>query len=897
MNLPDSVFESFFRGLADAVLIYDEQLTIQYANAAVRQLTGLDSQALPGKPASTVLPAYLLELTANRQTTGTLSLSRRMEFNLLREDGSEITVEVSFVRIEVDDRLHFAAVMRDITKRKKYEASLEGSEAELKALFAAITDTVAVLDRDGRYIKIAPTHPLTPLRLSNQIVGMSVRDLYPPEVARAFLDTIRQTLESKRPGNLEYELEIARERHTFSATVSPLTADSVYWVARDITERRRAEDALLLRQSQMETLINSLPALVYMKDLSGRYIVVNELYSKFLGKKPSQLAGKTDFDILTSPQAERLAAEDQLVIQTGKPLYVGEQEARFNGQTTALATRKVPIKNGQGEVIGIIGLSQDVTELKEAQTRLQEILELQNMIMNLSTRFINLPVENTDLEVQQSLAALGEFLKVDRASLVQYNLAEASLTNTHEWCRPGTDSQRERYHRLPLNRLTWWVQQIQEGNFIHLQSLEDIPPGEGDHVRHFLEDQGVCSIAAVPLRFGGMVSGFLSLETRQEQTHWSGEKIALLKISADIIANALERMRTDEQLRRSEARNRALLQTIPDSMLRLNRSGDILDFAAGDLPGPGWLEQGLKPGASLARLLPVQTARSLLERIQTALTTRQMQTMEFQLDDGSTSTYYEARLIISGEEEVTAIIRNVSERARLEQMKSDFINRATHELRTPITTSLLMINLLESASSPAEISQYTAILKNEIERQRLLVEDLLTVAKLDNNAYEMSDRPVQPEIILAGVIASEKVVADSRQVQLEARVQGPLPLVMGDERALQQVFTNLIDNAVKFTPPGGKVQIEAQTEGAQLLIKVQDTGIGIPPEDIPNLFTRFFRASNARSREVPGTGIGLYIVKSIVEKMGGQISVASQLEQGTTFSIRLPHLGGSRQEN
>lgn len=300
---------------------------------------------------------------------------------------------------------------------------------------------------------------------------------------------------------------------------------------------------------------------------------------------------------------------------------------------------------------------------------------------------------------------------------------------------------------------------------------------------------------------------------------------------------------------------------------------------------------------TMARLLPVQTARSLLERIQTALTTRQMQTMEFQLDDGSTSTYYEARLIISGEEEVTAIIRNVSERARLEQMKSDFINRATHELRTPITTSLLMINLLESASSPAEISQYTAILKNEIERQRLLVEDLLTVAKLDNNAYEMSDRPVQPEIILAGVIASEKVVADSRQVQLEARVQGPLPLVMGDERALQQVFTNLIDNAVKFTPPGGKVQIEAQTEGAQLLIKVQDTGIGIPPEDIPNLFTRFFRASNARSREVPGTGIGLYIVKSIVEKMGGQISVASQLEQGTTFSIRLPHLGGSRQEN
>jgi signal transduction histidine kinase len=113
-------------------------------------------------------------------------------------------------------------------------------------------------------------------------------------------------------------------------------------------------------------------------------------------------------------------------------------------------------------------------------------------------------------------------------------------------------------------------------------------------------------------------------------------------------------------------------------------------------------------------------------------------------------------------------------------------------------------------------------------------------------------------------------------------------LVNGDKSSLQQVFVNLLNNAVKFTPPGGVIRLLAFGETGGVIVQVHDTGIGIPAEDLPHLFSRFFRAGNATRDEIPGSGVGLYTIKAIVEKLGGRVRVESQLDQGSTFEVWLP---------
>lgn len=350
-----------------------------------------------------------------------------------------------------------------------------------------------------------------------------------------------------------------------------------------------------------------------------------------------------------------------------------------------------------------------------------------------------------------------------------------------------------------------------------------------------------------------------------------------------------ERKIAEQSLRQSEERTWALLHAIPDNMFRINSEGIFLDCVIADdtiLAIPA----DQIPGLSVFQVLGPEFGKSALEKVQAALDSRQVQTMTYEMNLHGRAEHFEARFVASGEDEGTAIVRNVSERARLEQMKSDFINRATHDLRTPLTTITLMVRLLETPCSAEEYNEYWNILKEELERERLLIEDLLMVGRLESNRWAVRLQPVDPLASLLNSIQGIEPQAQGKDIQIELDSSGPGCEIIGDASSLQQVFTNLLNNAVKFTPNGGKVAVHYFLQDSKICFQIQDNGIGIPEEDIPNLFSRFFRGKNAIESEIPGSGIGLYIVKSIIEHMGGSIQVSSELGQGTSFEFCFPVL-------
>ena len=225
-----------------------------------------------------------------------------------------------------------------------------------------------------------------------------------------------------------------------------------------------------------------------------------------------------------------------------------------------------------------------------------------------------------------------------------------------------------------------------------------------------------------------------------------------------------------------------------------------------------------------------------------------------------------------------------------DRSRSQFVQNASHELKTPLATmKLLLENMLYDPDMPGEIRQeFMQDMDHEIDRLSGIITDLLTLTQMDSQPHAaLRLGPVDLSALVEDTLHALEIAADQQQVTLQADVAPQLTL-LADESKLSQVVYNLIDNAVKYTPAGGTVNVRLALRGREAVLTVQDTGIGIPPEDLPHIFDRFYRVDKARSRQSGGTGLGLSIVRQMVQLHGGAIHVDSAPEKGSVFTVTLP---------
>ena len=233
--------------------------------------------------------------------------------------------------------------------------------------------------------------------------------------------------------------------------------------------------------------------------------------------------------------------------------------------------------------------------------------------------------------------------------------------------------------------------------------------------------------------------------------------------------------------------------------------------------------------------------------------------------------------------QLTHTFNNTLERLeKLFNVQRRFVADVSHEMRTPLTTILGNIDLMRRIG-PDE--QAMAAIASEARRMSRLVEDLLLLAKAAAGRLPLEQTRVELDTLLLDVFRQGQML--SRDVAVELGQVEPAR-VMGDIDRLKQLLLNLVSNGIKYTPPGGRVTLGLRCDGTHALLTVSDTGIGIPPEDLPHVFDRFYRVDKARSRAQGGTGLGLSIAQWIAEAHGGDITVTSAVDAGTVFTVRLP---------
>jgi len=242
---------------------------------------------------------------------------------------------------------------------------------------------------------------------------------------------------------------------------------------------------------------------------------------------------------------------------------------------------------------------------------------------------------------------------------------------------------------------------------------------------------------------------------------------------------------------------------------------------------------------------------------------------------------------------MVSVLSDITKQKELDQLKTNFVANVSHELRTPLVAIDKSISLILNKSSgevsPAQ-AEFLSIAQRNLKRLSLLVNDLLDLSKLEAGKMEFKPQLLVIEKTIDEAIAGLNTWAETKSIVLEKKIQEGIPQVNIDSNRIIQVLNNLIGNAIKFTPNNGKITVEAgfQSEKGEIEICVQDTGIGIPKENIHKVFDKFFQVSERMSTDISGTGIGLSIAKEIVELHGGRIWAESENGAGTRFIFTLP---------
>ncbi len=694
--------------------------------------------------------------------------------------------------------------------RKNYEALLN-NELKFRLLAEHSEDIITVNSIDGTLQYVSPSVQRVLGYSQQEVEGKNIYDYVHIDDLYKFSPTGEsQTLNEIVNLTIRYRMRCKNEDYIWLETIiKPVKEENVVvkliCTSRNITERRNAEserEQLLSEAKQSEELlrsvINSTPDWIFIKDLSHRYLLVNQSFADAMHQPPTYFVGKNDIEAgfpiaLVKGDPEKGIRgywdDDLDVVKTGKSRFSEEEANIIDGKTQYFSTVKVPLRDSDGYIWGVLGFAHNITDRKMVEEHLQR----KDLLLQAVTEATHRLISNNSLvdAMGEAIQLLGIKMQVDIVNIYKNERTNDDKWVTNELLRweNGMD---ELIHKNPARQNL--LMNLQSSLFRTLQNEDTyfnlVKNMDEDGIKSSLLNQGVKSIAVIPIFSLHNFWGFVEFSDCKIEREWTITEFSILQSFSSTLAAAIERMQMEHEL--------------------------------------------------------VQA-------------------------------------------------KNIAETAS--QAKSEFMANMSHELRTPMNGIIGFTDLVLTTELQHSQRQYLDNVKKSAFNLLSIINDILDLSKIEagkliiDNTHFRLDELVEDTVDLLTVKAFEK------KLQVICRTDPRIPsLFNGDPVRVRQVLVNLLGNAIKFTAEGEIIVTTRRLtdvyhkEGknfCDIELSVRDTGIGISREKLKKVFESFTQADSSTTRKYGGTGLGLTISKNLAELMGGQLTVTSDIGQGSTFILQL----------
>ena len=674
------------------------------------------------------------------------------------------------------------------------------------------------------------------------------------------------------------------------------------WLTGGGEKERPAGAADAAQSIRLADIVESSDDAIVSKDLNGVIMSWNKGAEKLFGYAAEEVIGKSSMILIPPDRADEESRLLESVRRGEKIEHYETVRRRKDGALVEISSTVSPLRDEAGNIVGASKIARDITERKRVEQALAEGARQQQALFQFSDHLHR--AQSLDDVYNAALDAILSALRCDRASILLFD--DAGVTRFVGW-RGLSDG----YRKAVEGHSPW----KSDEKYPEPICINDVEMAEiDDWLKAVVKAEGIVALAFIPLVSDGKLIG--KFMTYFNAPHvFSDDEIELSLTIARALAFGVDRKRAEELLLQNAAQLALITNTAPVLIAQCDARARF------KFVNKAYAERfGLTPEDCICKTIPEvvgeETYRSFSRHVEAVL---RGNPVEFEVEiphaaigkqfmHCSYAPEFDAHGKVVG---FVAAITDITERKRTEEeiarllaeeqaarevaeqatrAKDEFLAVVSHELRSPLNAILGWNSMLRSQRGD---DPYIARVIETIERngraQLQLIEDLLDTARIISGKMKLEFQPVDPVAVIAAALDTVRTAADSKGIVIATDFDPKAGQLTGDHARLQQVVWNLISNAIKFTPEGGRVWVELRRGGSSAHIVVRDTGQGIEPDLLPYVFDRFKQGDSSTSRRFGGLGLGLSLVKHLVEMHGGAVTVESPGKgQGTTVTVRLP---------
>ncbi|MCT7965296.1 PAS domain-containing protein [Laspinema sp. D1] len=828
-----------------------------------------------------------------------------IEYRIRHQDGRYLNVSDrgGIQRDESGKAVRVIGTTLDISDRKKAETELQKREELFRTSVENLLDCfgiyTSVRDESGKIIDFRIEYINAATCASNGLTkeeqtGKRVCDLFPGYRTSGLFDEYCQVVETRKP--LVKDSFVDEQVTTETGVTKAFDirgvafGDGFLATWRDITERKQVEAELYRREREFTALAENSPDIITRFDRKMRPLYVNQAIYRVTGRSPEEFLNPTNrelaFPVTHSADCQRAISQ---VFATGEEGELECELTDIKGLTRYYQSRLVPEFDRDGAVESVLSLSRDITEYKLARAtsdRNQERLRL-------ALESAKLGLWDYDLDSQEisGTPRCLEIVGLDIPAMVM------KYTRFVECLHP---EDQDRVNRAVQRAIT--EQADYDIEYRIIRGTDESVRWIAAKGRAFYDDRGTA------VRMGGVI---LDITERKKAEEERDRLLKQLEFEQQLLKAVLQQMPAG-----------AIVAEAPSGKVLLSNK-QAQAILTGAIAADTHLEedrlfQGVHPDGRpyQPQELPMSRAITLGETVIDeeleipltnghsqilCLSAKPVKNLAGRIVAGVVMFYDISDRKLAERQREDLLLREQEARRQAEaasRMKDEFLAIVSHELRSPLNAILGWSRLLRRRKlNPEKMAQALESIERNAEMQTQLIEDLLDISRIIRGKIRLYLRPLQLIPAIEAAINTVRPTAEIKKIKLVSTLEPGVGLVSADGDRLQQVIWNLLSNAVKFTAEGGRVEICLQRVENWIQIRISDSGIGIEPEFLPYMFERFRQADSKTTRSHGGLGLGLAIVRNLVELHGGQIFAQSPgLGKGSTFVVQLPRLQDTRDE-